>query len=80
MSVSPNINNVRPTTNIINAKFSYRQIIISTMEGELYLPMLLSTVLKSQILLNTKQSLVSIGALYDKGCIVTLRIKGLTVM
>ena len=40
MTVSSHLNNVQPTTNIIDEKCPNGQIIISTMEGGLYLPML----------------------------------------
>ena len=36
MAVSVHLNNVLPTTSIINAKFTNGQIIVSIMEGELY--------------------------------------------
>ena len=39
MTVSNHLNNVLPTTNIINVIFSNAQIIRSTIEGELDLPM-----------------------------------------
>ena len=75
MAVSDHLNNVRPTTNIINEKCPNGQIIISTMEGESYLPMLPSTDTQAHILPNTKHALVSIGELCDAGYIVTFRIK-----
>ena len=40
MAVSARINNVRPTTNIINSKCLNRQVVMSTSEGGLYLLML----------------------------------------
>ena len=42
MAVSSYLNSVRPTTNIINEIPPNRQVIRSTMEDELYLPMLLN--------------------------------------
>ena len=65
---------------IINAKRHNEYIIISTMEGELDLPMLPSTARQVHIFLNIKHSLVSIGALFDSECIVVFRIKDVTVM
>ena len=50
------------------------------MEGELDLPTLPSTEGQAQILLNIKQSLVSIGALCDAGWFGTFIIKDVTVM
>ena len=41
MTVPVHLNNVRPTTKIINENFPNGQIIRSTMEGESDLPMLL---------------------------------------
>ena len=50
------------------------------MEGGLYLPMSPSKTRKSHTLPNINHSLVSIGELYDAGCIAKFRIKGVTVM
>ena len=80
MAVSAHLYNVRPTTNIINAKFPNGKIIKPTMEGGLYLPMLPNTARQANISPHIKHPLVSIGALYDVRCIVTFRIKYFTVM
>ena len=80
MAVSSHLNNVRPTTKIINTHFPNEQIIRSTMEGELDLPMLPSTAIYAHIFPNIKHSLVYIIALYDAGCIVTFIIKDVTAM
>ena len=61
MSVSDQLNNVQPTTNIINEIFPNGQIIRSTMEEKLDLPMLPNTATQAHILPNIKHSLVSIG-------------------
>ena len=73
MAVSAHLNNVQPTTNMINEKFPSGQIIRSIIEGELDLPMLPNIARQAHILSNIKHSLVSIGALYDAGRKVTLR-------
>ena len=80
MVVSAHLNNVQPTTDIINTKFPNGQIIRSTMEGGLYLPMLPSIEIQAHIFPNIKHSLVSIGTLCDAGFIVAFRIKYVTVM
>ena len=60
MGVSDHINYLKPTTNIINKQCPNRQIIMTTMEGELYLSMLPITSRQAHILLNIIHSLVSI--------------------
>ena len=75
MAVSSHINNVQPTTNIINKKCTNVHIIRSTTEGELHLPMLPSSERQTHILLNIKHSLVSIGELCNTGSIFTFRVK-----
>ena len=79
MSVSAHLKHVRPTTKIINEKFPYGQIIRSTTEGGLYLPMLPSKTRQSHILPNIKHSILSLGSLCDAGCTVTFCIKYVTV-
>ena len=80
MAVSAHLNNVRPTTNIINETFPNGNIIISTMEGELDLPMLPNIARQAHIFPNIKHSLVLIGSLCDAGCTVTFKIKYFTVV
>ena len=65
MEVSSHLNNVHPTTNIINVECNNGQIIISTMEGELDLPMIPSTARQAHIFPNIKHSLVYIEAICD---------------
>ena len=65
---------MRPTTKIINKKCPNGQILRSKMEGKLYFPVITSTERKANIFSNTKHSLVSVRALFDAGCTVTLRI------
>ena len=50
MTVSAHLNNVQPTSKIINVKYPNVQIIRSTTEGELVLPMLPSTARQTNIL------------------------------
>ena len=80
MSVSSHLNNVRTTTKIINSNCPNGQIIRSTMEGELYFPMLANIAIQAHILPNIKYFIVSIGSLRDAGCTVTLKIKYVTVV
>ena len=63
MSVSSHLNNVQPTTNIIDAKYPNGQIIRSKIEGRLDLTMLPNIAIGAHIFPNIKHSLVSIGAL-----------------
>ena len=54
MAVSDHLKNVRPTTNIIIETFTNGNIIISTMEGELDLPMIPDISTQAHIFPNTK--------------------------
>ena len=80
MAVSAHLNNLQPTTKIINRTFPKVQIIRSTVEIELYLPIQRSKSRQAHIFPNIKHSLVSIGELCDAVCIVTFRIKYITLM
>ena len=79
MTLYAHLNNVPPTTNIINSKYTNGQIIRFTIEGGLDLPMLLNTSGQARIFPNIKHSLVSIVALCDASCTVTFKIKYVTV-
>ena len=72
--------NVQQTTNIINSKFPNGQIIISTMEGVLDLPMLPNTEILAHIFPNIKHSLVSIVELCDVVCTVKFKKKYVTAV
>ena len=80
MAVYDHLNNALSTKNTINAKFPNGQIIRSTMEGELYLPMLQNTAGQAHISPKMKHSLVSIGALHYTSCTVKFKIKDVTVV
>ena len=80
MELFSHLNNVQPITKIINAKFPNGYMIVSTMGGELDLPMLPNASRQAHILPNMKHSLVSIGALYDTNYTVTFKIKYVTIV
>ena len=65
--------NMLTTTNIINIKFPYGNIIRSTMKGGLYLPMLKNTARQAHIYPNIKHSLVTFRALCDASLTETFR-------
>ena len=80
MSVSAHLNNLLPKTKIINSKFPNGQIIRSTMECELDLPMLQNIAIQAHILPSIKNVLLSIGKLCYVGFTVTFNIKDVTVV
>ena len=80
MALSAKLNHVQVTTNIISQKCPNRKIIRSTLEGGLYLPMITSIEGQAHISTDIKHSPVFIGALCDAECIVTFRIKYVTMI
>ena len=71
MAIDAHLSNVTPTTKAVNVKFPNRQIIKSTMESDLDLPMLHGIALQSYISPNINHSLVSNISLCDARCTVT---------
>ena len=80
MAVYTHLNNLRPTAKMTNKKFPNRQIIRSSIKGELNLPMSPNISRQSHNSPNIKHSIVSIGTLCDAGCAVTFKILYVTVI